>query len=279
MHDVSGRPRRVRSSHEERVEYLTEVLADTTVDDHGVEQHGLAWWYPQIKQWPTVRSVGSGGSSSAGSSLPLNAEALDFIGGHYWIGEKSQDRCSQADLLDEDNYRHGFEPTVLELDKSVRRALLLLPPEPQPRAADPLQPTPAVVVALEHLLSLVDAIARNDLIYELVRSEAIRLIVRARGMMHGSRFSAGRSQCPHCYEVDSVISDEDRAVCVNPICRDTVGARHCWRIVAVDGEGQQLSDDKQHLAARRIWVEVGEPDIRGRGQVSDEQLSRWADVG
>lgn len=258
----ASRPRAVKSAQQSRAEELTALLGDTVVDEHDVEQHGLAWWYPQVKQWPTVRSVGGAGGRG-GAALPLNVEALDFIGGHYWIGEKSQDRCSHAELQDEDNYRHGFEPTVLELEKSVRRALGQTPPTPLPRTSDPLAPVPAVTAALAHLLEVADAIAMHELLYDLVRAEAVRLIVRARGMMHGSRFTAGRSQCMYCYVPESVISDEDRAVCVTPFCRDAAGGRHCWRVDALTGQ----------------WVEVSEPDLRGRGQVTDEQLSRWADVG
>jgi hypothetical protein len=254
--------RPAKSPEQSRAEILLGLLADTSVDEHETEQHGLSWWYPQVKQWPAVRSVGGAGGSSGGAALPLNVEALDFIGGKYWIGERSQDRCSHAELMDEDNYRHGFETTVLELDKSVRRSLGQSAPEPRPRTGDPLQPMPAVTAALEHLVANVDAVALMPFLFELVRSEATRLIVRARGMMHGSRFTAGRSQCMYCFEVESVISDEDRAVCVTPFCRDEAGGRRCWR---KDITGS--------------WVEVIEPDIRGRGQVSDEQLSRWSDVG
>jgi hypothetical protein len=258
----TGRLRPVMTRHKQRAQDLSSVLGQTTVDERNVEQHGLAWWYPQLKQWPTVRSVGAGGGGGK-ASLPLNAEALDFLGGHYWIGESSQDRCSEAELMDEENYRLGFEPTVLELEKSVRRALGQNPPVAVARAADPLAPTPAVVAALAHLLEVVDAIAALDFLTDLVLSEAVRLVVRARGMMHGSRFTASRSQCQYCFETESVISDEDRAVCINPWCRTPEGGRRCWRVDAETGQ----------------WVEVSEPTIRGRGQVSDEQLSRWADVG
>lgn len=275
----SSGPRPVRTPEQYRADELRRVLGDTTTDEHGEEQHGLAWWYPQVKQWPTVRSVGGDGGSGGSASLPLNAEALDFLGGHYWVGEKSQDRCSHAELMDEENYRHGFEPTVLELDKSVRRALGQLQPPAHARAADPLQPTPAVVHALEHLLDMVDAIADDVFLSALVHGEAVRLVVRARAMMHGSRFSAGRGPCTHCHLPESVISDEDRAVCINPWCRDALGGRHCWRYVGFGDDGAQLPADQQHRAVRHAWVEVAEPDIRGRGQVSDEQLSRWADVG
>lgn len=254
-----GALRAILTPEQLRTTDLQRLLGDTTVDEHGTEEHGLSWWYPQVKHWPTVRSVGAGGSGGGKSALPLNAEALDFIGGQYWIGEQSQDRCSEADLMDEDNYRHGFEPTVLELEKSVRRALGQLQPPAYARAADPLDPVPAVVHALAHLLDMAAVIAEHVFLYELVRSEAVRLIVRARSMMHGSRFTATRSQCMYCFETESVISDEDRAVCVTPFCRDETGGRRCWR---KDATGQ--------------WVEVVEPDIRGRGQVTDEKLSRWA---
>lgn len=275
---TSAQLRSVPAPGSTHAQHLLGLLGDTLVDEHDVEQHGLSWWYPQVKQWPAIRSVGGSGGGG-GASLPLNAEALDFLGGHYWVGERSQDRCSTTELMDEENYRHGFELTVLELDKSVRRALGQQPATPTPRAADPLQPTPAVVIAIEHLVASIDAIVLQPFLYELVRSEASRLIVRARGMMHGSRFTAGRSQCMYCFETESVISDEDRAVCVTPYCRDEAGGRRCWRMVGFDADGQQLPDGQEHRAVRRQWVEVVEPSVRGRGQVTDEQLSRWADVG
>lgn len=268
--------RPVRSDLHKRAEALRRVLGATVIE-HDVEQHGLAWWYPQVKAWPAVRSVGGAGGGGR-AALPLNAEALDFLGGRYWVGEKSQDRCSHGELMDEENYRLGFEPTLLELDRSVCRALGLLPPPLQPRATDPMSPTPAVLAALDHLLELVDAIAAHEFLSDLVYSEATRLIVRARAMMHGSRFTAARSQCMHCHEVDSVISDEDRAVCINPWCRTPDGNRHCWRVASFDAAGRLLPAGQEHKATRRDWVEVTEPDIRGRGQLSDEQLSRWADV-
>jgi hypothetical protein len=263
QHDTS-RPRAVATLTQTRAADLQALLTDTFVDEHDVEQHGLAWWYPQLKHWPTVRSVGAGRGGATGA-LPLNVEAVDFIGGRYFIGDTGDD------IDDPLNYRDGFEPTVLELEKSVRRSLGQLPPARQPRAADPLQPTPAVLAALEHLQACIDAIAASELLYELVVAEAARLIVRARGMMHGSRFTAGRSQCMYCFVPESVISDEDRAVCVTPFCRTSDGARRCWRMLPVDDNGRPIPGAQ--------WVAVNEPDLRGRGQVTDEQLSRWADVG
>jgi hypothetical protein len=243
---------------------LLRALGDTDVDDHGNEHHGLAWWYPQVKLWPTVRSVGGGGGGGKpGTALPLNAEALDFIGSTYWVGESSLDRCSDGELDDPSNYRAGFEPTVLGLERSVRRALGHLDAPRLAPAADVLSPVPAVVAALTYLRTFAPEIAAQPFLLELVLEEALRLAVRARGMMHGSRWSAGRGPCPHCHQVESVISDEDRAVCINTLCRNADdGSRHCWRYDAETG-----------------WVEVPEPDVRGRGQVSDEKLSRWADVG
>lgn len=253
--------RAVEDRQQKTLGLLRRVLGTTDVDEHGVEHHGLRWWYPQVKRWPAVRSVGSGGSGGSGAGAPLNVEAVDFIGGHYWVGERSQERCSHAELMDEDNYRAGFEVTVLGLERAARRALGQNPPPRLPSTGDPLQPLPAVQAALAYLEEFAPEIAQHEFLLELVREEAIRLVVRARGMMHGSRFSAGRGPCPHCHQVESVISDEDRAFCDNQMCRTRTGERHCWRFL----EGQ--------------WVEVPEPDIRGRGQVTDEQLSRWRETG
>jgi hypothetical protein len=263
----------VKDQHTIRVETLTRLLGETFVDDDEVEHHGLTWLYPLVKKWPMVRSLG-GGSGKPGSRVPFNAAALDFLGSFYWTGESSQDRCSHAELMDEDNYQPGFEPTVLGMERSVRIALKTGPPPTrQPQVpGDILKPIPAVVDAIAWLLAAVDAIAADPNLYALVKSEATRLATRAASMIFGSRFSASRSQCPHCYQPDSVISDEDRAVCVNPWCRTATGGRSCWEWLA----------NKPALAAddwRPQWIEVPEPDVRGRGQVSDEQLSRWAQTG
>lgn len=267
----------VKSQHQVRVETLTRLLGDVTEDEHGVLHHGLTWLYPQVKTWPTVRSVGGGGGGKPGTALPFNAEALDFIGGDYWVGDSSQDRCSDSELDDPTNYRTGFEPTVLGMEQSVRIQLGAgrAPKHPRPSADDILEPLPAVTAAIAWLLAAVDAIAANDFLYAFVREECARLASRATSMMLGSRFSAGRSQCPHCYQTDSVISDEDRAVCVSPICRRADGSRHCWRWALERPE--QLPDDGQPWVAQ--WVDVDEPDLRGRGQVTDEKLSRWAETG
>ena len=263
------------------VAHLRAVLGDATPNDDGGDDHlGLAWWYPQVKAWPTVRSVGASGGGGGSAPMPLNVEAVDFIGGHYWVGERSQDRCSTAELMDEDNYRAGFEPTVLGLERSVRAALGQTPPPARPRTGDPLQPSPAVVAALGYLWEFAPEIAADELLHELVREEAIRLVVRARGMMHGSKWSAGRGPCTFCHLPESVISDEDRAVCINPWCRDAVGGRRCWRFLSQADVDQALVagvDAGDWLEVG--WLEVPEPDVRGRGQVSDEQLSRWAQTG
>jgi hypothetical protein len=269
----------VSLEHARKVVHLREVLGDVTTDEQGEERQGLAWWYPQVKLWPTVRSVGGCGCG-AGSPSPLNVEAVDFIGGHYWVGERSQDRCSHAELLDEDNYRAGFELTVLGLERVVRRKLGQTEPPRREAAQHLLQPTPAVVAALAYLYEFAPEIAADDLLYELVRQEAQRLVVRARGMLHGSRWSAGRGPCLHCHMPESVVSDEDRAVCINPWCRTPQGERYCWRFLGPEDVAAALAAGVESPGwLEPGWLAVPEPDLRGRGQVSDEQLSRWTRTG
>src|SRR5438128_1257726 len=60
MHQHADGPRAVMSPQQRRTNDLCALLGETLVDEHDVEQHGLAWWYPQLKHWPTVRSVGAG---------------------------------------------------------------------------------------------------------------------------------------------------------------------------------------------------------------------------
>ncbi|MCU1590045.1 MAG: hypothetical protein JWP11_1301 [Frankiales bacterium] len=263
----------VNDEHDRRVQLLEQLLGDASIDDNGVEHRGLAWLYPEVKQWPMVRSIGGAGGGKPGSALPFNAEALDFIGGSYWTGESSQDRCTDAELDDVENYQPGFEPTVLGMEDSVRRALKAGPVFRERQALDDiLEPMPSVLAAIAFLRSSIVAIAGDDFLFRFVREEASRLATRAASMMLGSRFSAGRSQCPKCYEPQSVISDEDRAVCVNPFCRTAGGMRHCWEWLTTRPEGAAAD-------WRAQWIEVDEPDVRGRGQVTDEKLSRWAEAG
>lgn len=240
-------------------EKLRQLLTYGHDDEHtGEHQPGLLEWYPTVVQWTTVRSVGSAGGSGKSAPLPFNADAMDFLAGRYWANpDLTMAGAGPNGEADPENYREGFEPTVLGLEAATRRGLGF------ERATHlrgmPLEPKPAVVAALKWLGHstelLYDAL---PLLADTVREEALRLIVRSRGMAWGARLDAQKSQCPHCYQVESVWSDEDRAVCVTPTCRRPDGSRHCWRVVA--GE----------------WQEVEEPDVRGRGQVSDEQLQRWS---
>jgi hypothetical protein len=227
----------------------------------GEHQPGLLDWYPTVVEWTTVRSVGGGGAGGKTAPLPFNADAMDFLGGRYWANpDLTMGEAGAGGESDPDNYRDGFEPTVLGLEASARRGLGFAPATHL--RGQPLEPKPAVVAALRWLGHsaelLYDAL---PFLAETVREESLRLVVRSRSMAWGSRLTAQRSQCPHCYQVESVWSDEERAVCVTPTCRRPDGSRHCWQVVA----GQ--------------WAEVPEPDVRGRGQVSDEQLQRWSSTG
>lgn len=222
----------------------------------GEHQPGLLDWYPTVVQWTTVRSVGEPGGGKT-APLPFNADAMDFLGGRYWANpDMTMGEAGPAGEADPENYREGFEPTVLGLEAAARRGLGF------ERATHlrglPLEPKPAVTAALKWLGHsaelLYDAL---PLLADTVREEALRLIVRSRSMLWGARFTAQRSQCPLCFQTESVWSDELRAVCITPTCRRADGSRHCWEFV--DG----------------VWHSVQEPD-RGRGQVSDEQLQRWS---
>jgi hypothetical protein len=273
--------RAVHAQDRNDVAALRRLLGDTDVDAYDVEHHGLAWWYPQLKHWPTVRSVGGGRAGGASGPLPLNVEALDFLSEKYWVGTRSIDRCSDDELDDPDNYRAGFEPTLLELERSVRRALGQAEPPHHHPPADLLDELPAVRAALDYLREFAPEIVADELLHELVREEAIRLIVRARGMLHGARWSAGRGPCMNCHQPWSVVSDEDRAVCINPMCRRPNGERYCWTYLAQRDVDEALVHDVAPTSPwlEPGWLDVPEPDVRGRGQVSDEQLSRWAHTG
>jgi hypothetical protein len=253
VHDLHQRER-----DDGLVGHLRTRLGDTVVDDDGNELHGLAWWYPQVKAWPSVRSVGSsGGGRGGGSAPPLNLEAVDFLGNRYWIGETDQDKASLAEQLDDENYRAGLEPTVLGLELAVRRALGHLRPPRQRRTSNILAPAPAVVAALGYLWQFAPEIVADEFLHELVREEVTRLVARARSMMHGSLWTAGRGPCPECHGIDTVVNDDDRAVCLNPFCRDSDGGRRCWG-KAADGQ----------------WVRIPEPDIRSRGRLDDDTLRK-----
>ncbi len=250
----------VRDRHQHLTTRLRQVLGETSTDDQGEEIHGLAWWYPQVKQWPAVRSVGASGAGGRGgsSAAPINLEALAFVTGRYWIGEDNLDAADDQALEDPANYRQGFEPTVLELERTIRRALGHMPPPSQPRGADPLWPAPTVTAALAYLSEFAPEIAADQYRLELVREEAIRLIAWARGMMHGSLWTTGSGPCPECHGPNTVVNDGDRAVCLNPFCRDPDGGRTCWGF------------DRD----RKVWVRINEPDRPGRGRLDDRQLSK-----
>lgn len=228
----------------------------------GEHQYGLLEYYPIVVAWTTVRSVGDGGGGGGKHApLPFNADAMDFLAGRYWTNtEVTMAGAGAAGEADPENYREGFEPTVLGLELAVRRQLGL---NPAPRMrAEPLQPKPAVVAALRWLGSATETMcAAVPFLADTVREEALRLVVRSRAMAMGSRFDAQKSQCPHCYQPESVWADDRHAVCITPVCRHEDGSRRCW--TAVEG----------------AWVSTQEPDLRGRGQVSDEKLMRWAETG
>lgn len=243
-------------------ERLRRLLTDGHDDElTGEHQLGLLEYYPIVTEWVLVRSVGTGGGGGKHAPLPFNADAMDFLSGRYWANpDVTMAGAGPAGESDPDNYREGFEPTVLGLEAAARHGLGF---RPAPRVrAEPLEPKPAVITALQWLGGAAEAIVEQlPFLAETIREEVLRLIVRSRSMAMGSRFDAVRSQCPHCHQAESVWADEDRAVCITPICRHEDGSRRCW--VAVDG----------------AWVSVQEPDLRGRGQVSDEQLTRWASTG
>lgn len=236
------------------------LLGETSIDDEGLEQHGLGWAYPLLRGWTTVQSS-TGGPGSAGSTLPLRVAALDFLSGSYWVGVASQDFSSWEDLADPRNYALGFEPSVLEMESAIRCGLRTGPPPLRDRQ----MPTD-VLAAIRWLLAAVPAIMGAGL-DRYATAEAGRLVTGAEAMMLGPRWSASRGPCSYCHQPDSVISDEDRAFCLTSWCRTRAGERHCWRWLSTRPVGAPDS-------WRPEWVEVGEPDVRGRGRVTDEQLTR-----
>jgi hypothetical protein len=248
----------------------------------GEHQPGLLDWYPTIVEWTTVRSVGGGGGGKH-APLPFNADAMDFLAGRYWANpDLTMGEAGPSGESDPENYREGFEPTVLGLEGAARRGLGFA--QALPQRAEPLQPKPAVLAGLRWLGDatemLYDAL---PLLAETVREEALRLIVRSRSMTWGSRLTAQRSQCPHCYQVESVWSDEERAVCITPTCRRPDGSRHCWMALCSACEKSAPEEPRCKASAlgvhQLVWAATQEPDLRGRGQVSDEQLTRWATTG
>jgi hypothetical protein len=263
---------------------LRQLLTHGHDDEHTAEhQPGLLEWYPIVVEWTTVRSVGGGGGGRH-APLPFNADAMDFLGGRYWANpDVTMGEAGAAGEADPENYREGFEPTVLGLESAARRGLGFGPASHWRGA--PLEPKPAVVNALRWLGHstelLYDAL---PLLADTIREESLRLIVRSRSMAWGARMNAQRSQCPHCYQVESVWSDEDRAVCITPTCRRPDGSRHCWRVLCQachrpPAEAPRCAEMGDGVHVAPVWAEVPEPDPRGRGQVSDEQLTKWASTG
>jgi hypothetical protein len=234
--------------------------------DPAWDGHGLSWWYPHLIDLIRVRTTSGRGGAGGSLAVPIDLTALDFIAGKYW----SADEPPTEDTVDDpDNYRLGFVPTVIELEKSARRALRLQPrPRPRAEGYDGVSEDQRVVAALEwlavHAQQLVD---EAPMFADTVRAEALRLIGRASALVIGNRFDATVNVCMYC-EQETVVADEDRAVCRNPQCRRPDGTRRCWRyqeIVYLDGTHSGTYG----------WVEVDEPDVRGRGRLTDEQLSRW----
>jgi hypothetical protein len=245
------------------------------------DRHGLAWWYPQVVAWVGIRST-SGRSGAGGAvAVPIDLGALDFLVGRYWVGEKDDD------VDDETNYRSGFVPTILGLEQSARRALGL-GPRPRSRAEgySGLGEDPRVDEALDWLAAHAAAVLEDghELFAETVRDEALRLLARATATLYGGRFEATQNPCQYCESSDSVIADEDRAVCINQDCRDTHGGRRCWRSVDVAANDElgyeswlgYAPDDAMPHDPVMQWVLVEEPNVRGRGQVTEEQVLRWA---
>jgi hypothetical protein len=260
---------------------LRQLLTYGHHDEHtGEHQPGLLDWYPIVVEWTTVRSVG-GGSGGKHAPLPFNADAMDFLGGRYWANpDMTMGEAGAAGEADPENYREGFEPTVLGLELAARRALGF--ESAMRMRSEPLAEKPGVLAALRWLGDTTETLySVLPLLADTVREESLRLIVRSRSMAWGARMNAQRSQCPHCYQIESVWSDEDRAVCITPTCRRPDGSRHCWRMLCqacqrppTEAPRCIASADRRHVAP--TWAEVAEPDPRGRGQVSDEQLTKWA---
>ena len=245
----------------ERTDYaegLEQLLTYGYEDEQtGQYEPGLLSWYPMVAAWTGVRNRGRGGSAGGGG-LPLNSDALDFCSRSYWANrDMTMPTTEQAQ--NPDNYRPGFEVTVLALVDEVRRAYGDKP-LPRERGAGH-GPRPDVEHALGWIaLRAHDLVADHPALARRVYDEAVRLLVHVRAMYWGNSREATHSQCPHCHQVESVISDGERAVCITPICRRGDGTRYCWQLV--DG----------------TWQDVPEPDVDGRGQVGDDEVARWGNV-
>lgn len=250
--------------------------------DPAWDRHGLSWWYPHIVGLVRVRTTNGRGGAGGSLAVPVDLTALDFLAGKYWSAdyapahtvECGDPKVSQhCDGCDPDNYRLGLVPTVIALEQSARRALRLKPrPRPRVEGYDGVSSEdPRVYAALEwmavHAQQLVD---EAPMFAETLRNELLRLVGRAAAMMLGNRFTATVNACQHC-EQETVVADEDRAVCRNPECRKADGSRHCWRY-------QEVMYADGTPSGTFAWVEIAEPDVRGRGRLTEEQLSRWTKV-
>jgi len=226
------------------------------------DRHGLAWFYPHLLELVGTRTTKGRSGGGGGIAVPIDLLALDFLTGRYWASEFAP---SETTLDDPDNYRPGFVVTLRGLERSVCRALRLTP-RPRP-TAEGLGIDDGVLDTLAFLALHADQLVDEaPMLAETVRSEALRLLGRAAAMVLGNRFTASVNECMYCYQ-QTVVADEDRAVCRNPDCRRGDGTRRCWRF------------QFEELAGEERWVEVDEPDVRGRGRLSDEQLSRWTEAG
>jgi hypothetical protein len=229
--------------------------------DPSWDRHGLAWWYPHVAELVGVRTTSGRAGGGGAVAVPIDLGALDFVDGQYWALDEAP---TERTMDDPDSYRLGFVPTVIELEKSARRALRLAPrPRPKAEGYDGLGLDGRVTAALEwmaaHAEQLVD---EAPMFAETVRSEALRLLGRSSAMVMGNRFTATVNACMYCTQT-TVVADEDRAVCINPDCRRDDGSRWCWRYDSGAG----------------TWIEADEPDVRGRGQLADDQLPKPADLG
>jgi hypothetical protein len=233
--------------------------------DPAWDMHGLTWWYPQVVDLLNVRSTGGRRGAGGAIAVPIDLGALDFVSGRYWAADETP---TERTLDDPDSYRLGFVPTVIALEQSARRALRL---EPRPRRKaegyDGLGVDARIPAALAWLAVHAQQLFDEAPLYaRTVRQEALRLLGRSAAMVLGNRFTASVNECMHCAQL-TVIADEDRAVCRNPECRRPDGTRYCW----------QLRPDAETGAP--AWTEVDEPDVRGRGRLTEEQMSRWTDTG
>jgi hypothetical protein len=233
--------------------------------DSSYDGHGLTWWYPKVVDMVGVRNTGGRRGSGGAVAVPIDLGALDFLAGKYWALDEPP---TERTIDDPDSYRTGFTPTVIGLEQSARTALGL---ERRLRRRhegyDGVSADPRVLEALAWIAAHADNIvAEAPQLAATIKHHANRLRGRAMVMLLGSRFEATVNECMYCEQL-TVIADEDRAVCRNPDCRRPDGARRCWRLLEPE-PGAELT-----------WTEVDEPDVRGRGRLSEEQLPRWTETG